>query len=62
MHSATKILHPSKQTQPTLLIILPSNVTTNIYKTNPKANAKTKKSKTKQLKHLVACSKNFTTF
>jgi hypothetical protein len=45
MHSATKILHPSKQTQPTPLSILPSNVTTNIFKTNPKANAKTEKTK-----------------
>jgi len=62
MHSATKIIHPSKETQPTPSSILPSNVTKNISKTNPKANAKAKKSETKQTKHFIAYSKNSTTF
>jgi hypothetical protein len=42
MHSTTKIIHPLEQTHPTPLGILPSNVTNNISKTNPKANTKAK--------------------
>jgi hypothetical protein len=62
MHNATKIIHRSKQTHPTPLGILPSNVAKNISKTNPKANTKGTKKKTKQLKHLVACNRNSAAF